>query len=79
MGVASTRGLDPFPRADLAGLPVGVRQAIHRRGRAIAALHVYKRRGWNRTGVQAELLRAGEHLREQLELAEFAEQNPTLF
>lgn len=79
VAMATIRGLDPFPRSDLVGFPAPVRVAVRRRGRAVAALRVYKRRGWNTVGVQAECDRAALALKAALDQMAFDEQNPGLF
>lgn len=72
-------GLDDFPD-DVARLfPSEVRTAIHRRGRAGAALRMYRRRGWNDSAVLVQYDRASADLEAALAAWEHAELNPPLF
>ena len=72
-------GLDDFPDDVRRDFPSDVRAAMLRRGRAGAALRMYKRRGWNPSAVQYAYERASQDLERALDAWEFDESNPALF
>ena len=77
--MASHLGLDDFPDDIAREFPSDVRQALHDRARAGAALRLYRRRGWNDSAVRVQY----DHAAQELELAlgrwEHEEKNPRLF
>lgn len=77
--MASTRGLDDFPRDLVDDFPPYVRQAFHRYRRSGAALRLYRRRGWNDTAVRFQRDRDAADLRDAIEKWEHREMNPRLF
>lgn len=70
---------DPFPGNELDDLPPHVRDAFRRWGRAVAALRVYRRRGWNTAPVIHKINRERSNAIRLLGELEHAEQNPELF
>lgn len=77
--MSNVTGLDDFPRDYLEGAPARVREAALRHGRALHALRVYRRRGWNPSAVELSAKRAYAALSQALEDWEHSEQNPRLF
>lgn len=72
-------GLDDFPDDVVSEFPADVKQALHARARAGAALRLYRRRGWNDTAVRWQFDRAAAALAIALDRWEHAETNPRLF
>lgn len=70
---------DLFPTSSLDELPTPLRAALLRQGRAVRALRVYRRRGWNESAARLECARASEQVQQLLAELEHSEQNPGLF
>lgn len=77
--MASTRGIDDFPRSVVDDWPRPIREQFARRARAGAALRLYRRRGWNPSAVSLQLDRETATLKRMLDDYAFADANPTLF
>ena len=77
--MASHLGLDDFPDDIAREFPADVREALHARARAGAALRLYRRRGWNDSAVRFQFDRAAAALAIALDRWEDRETNPPLF
>lgn len=77
--MANIRGLDDFPPGYYDDAPLAVRQAAQRHGRAVHAIRVYKKRGWNDAAVRLQARRAFADLTAALDEWEHDELNPRLF
>lgn len=70
---------DPFPTGSPDELPRHVRVLLAQYGRAVAALRVYRRRGWNETAVLASVQDKRKRVDNALAALEHGEKNPRLF
>lgn len=77
--MASTRGIDDFPRTVVDDWPLPIRQQFARRARAGAALRVYRRRGWNPTAVLFQFDRESAAVKALEDKYRFEHENPALF
>lgn len=77
--MANAHRPDPFPTGSPDELPRHVRVLLAQHGRALAALRVYRRRGWNERAVLADVRDKSARVQNALAALERDEANPRLF
>lgn len=77
--MTSIRGTREFPTTDYSAFSPAVGALLDQQRKALSALRVYRRRGWNDAAVIHQLNRLRDSLARELEREEYEWQNPTLF